>query len=143
MRTCLLKVGNNINIRIRKIPTYKINSTGLIFTSLFQELPYMNCRILLRCWRLGRWRPGNCPKICSNGRGVDYLREAVAQLLYEPTNSAEGQLGKVAIQDLKRLRYTIQRAEIMMAENGSDLRGLSSTAKSGISKKRGGRKRKI
>lgn len=71
-----------------------------------------------------------------------YLREAVAQLLYEPTNSVEGQLGKVAIQDLKRLRYTIQRAEIMMDENGSDHRGLSSTAKSGISKQRGGRKRK-
>jgi len=71
-----------------------------------------------------------------------YLREAVTQLLYEPTKSAEGQLGKVAMQDLKRLRYTIQRAEIMMAENGRDLRGLSSRATSRISKKRGDRKRK-
>jgi hypothetical protein len=70
-----------------------------------------------------------------------YLREAVTQLLYEPTHSAEGQLGRVAMQDLQRLRYSIQRAEIMMAENGRDHRGLS-TAKSEISKKRGGRKRK-
>jgi len=71
-----------------------------------------------------------------------YLREAVTQLLYEPTKSAEGRLGKVAMQDLKRLRYTIQRAEIIMAENGRDHRGLSSRATSGISKKRGDQKRK-
>jgi hypothetical protein len=69
-----------------------------------------------------------------------YLREAVTHLLYEPTHSAEGQLGRVAMQDLKRLRYNIQQAE-MMAENGHDHRGLSTTT-SGISKKRGGRKRK-
>ena len=71
-----------------------------------------------------------------------YLREAVTHLLYEPTKSAEGQLGKVAMQDLKRLRYTIQRAEIMMTDNGRDHLELSLTTKSGISKKRGGRKRK-
>lgn len=71
-----------------------------------------------------------------------YLCEAVTHLLYEPTKSAEGQLGKVAMQDLKRLRYTIQHAETMMAENGGDHRGLSPTTKSRVSKKRGGRKRK-
>jgi hypothetical protein len=68
-----------------------------------------------------------------------YLREAVTHLLYEPTHSPEGQLGRVAMQNLKTLRYNIQRAEIMMAEEGRDHRGYS-TATSGRSKKRGRRK---
>jgi hypothetical protein len=66
-----------------------------------------------------------------------YLREAVTQLLYEPTHSPEGQLARIAMQDLKRLRSIIQRVEIMTTENGRDHR-RSSTATSGISKKRGG-----
>jgi hypothetical protein len=65
------------------------------------------------------------------------LREAVTQLLYEPTHSPEGQLARIAMQDLKRLRCNIQRVEIMIAENGRDHR-RSSTAVSSISKKRGG-----
>lgn len=65
------------------------------------------------------------------------LREAVTQLLYEPAHSPEGQLARIAMQDLKRLRCNIQRVEIMIAENGRDHR-RSFTATSGISKKRGG-----
>lgn len=65
------------------------------------------------------------------------LREAVTQLLYEPTHSPEGQLARIAMQDLKRLRCNIQRVEIIITENGRDHRKLS-TATSGISKKRGG-----
>ncbi|KDR18205.1 Protein msta, isoform A, partial [Zootermopsis nevadensis] len=42
-----------------------------------------------------------------------YLREAVTQLLYEPTHSPEGQLTRVAMQDLKNLRYNIQNIEMM------------------------------
>jgi hypothetical protein len=67
----------------------------------------------------------------------ELLREAVTQLLYEPTNSPEGQLARIAMQDLKRLRCNIQRVEIMTTENGRDNR-RSSAATSGISKKRGG-----
>jgi hypothetical protein len=65
------------------------------------------------------------------------LREAVTQLLYEPTHTPEGQLARIAMQDLKRLRCNIQRVEIMITENGRDHR-RSSTASSGITKKRGG-----
>jgi hypothetical protein len=66
-----------------------------------------------------------------------FLREAVTHLLYEPTRSPEGQLARIAMQDLKRLRCNIQRVEMMITENRSDHR-RSSTATSGISKKRGG-----
>lgn len=65
------------------------------------------------------------------------LREAVTQLLYEPTHSPEGQLARIAMQDLKRLRCNIQHVEKMMAENGRDHR-RSSAATLGISKKRDG-----
>jgi hypothetical protein len=70
-----------------------------------------------------------------------YLRDAVTQLLYEPTHSPEGQLTRVAMQDLKNLRYNIQHTEMMIAGNGSDPR--SSTVTSGTSKKRGGRRKKM
>lgn len=69
-----------------------------------------------------------------------YLREAVTQLLYEPTHSPEGQLTRVAMQDLKNLRCNIQHIETMTAENGSDHR---STVTLGTSKKRGGRRKKM
>ncbi|XP_033608644.1 SET domain-containing protein SmydA-8 isoform X3 [Cryptotermes secundus] len=71
-------------------------------------------------------------------RGAEVsLREAVTQLLYEPTHSPEGQLARIAMQDLKRLRCNIQHVEKMMTENGRDHR-KSSAATSGISKKRDG-----
>lgn len=37
-----------------------------------------------------------------------YLREAAEMLLYEPPNSPEGGLARVALQDLKDLRQYIQ-----------------------------------
>jgi hypothetical protein len=69
-----------------------------------------------------------------------YLREAVTQLLYEPAHSPEGQLTRVAMQDLRNLRYNFKRAEMMMAQKGSDHR--SSTVTLETSKKRGHRKKK-
>jgi hypothetical protein len=65
------------------------------------------------------------------------LREAVTQLLYEPTNSPEGRLARIAMQDLKMLRCNIQRVETLITENGRDNR-RSSASTPGISKKRGG-----
>jgi hypothetical protein len=73
--------------------------------------------------------------------GESYLREAVTLLLYEPTHSAEGQLARAAMQDLKTLRYNIQHLELMVTETGSGHR-RPSTATSGTSKKRGGRRKK-
>lgn len=69
-----------------------------------------------------------------------YLREAVSQLLYEPMHSPEGQLARVAMQDLKNLRYSIQHAEKLVSEIESR---KSSTGSIGSTKKRsGGRKKK-
>jgi hypothetical protein len=65
------------------------------------------------------------------------LREAVTQLLYEPTNSPEGHLARIAMQELKRLRSNIQRMEIMIIADGRNNR-RSCAATSGNSKKRGG-----
>ena len=63
-----------------------------------------------------------------------YLREAVTQLLYEPMHSPEGQLARVAMQDLKNLRCSIQHAEKLVSE--------TETRTSSTKKRSGGRKKK-
>ncbi|KAJ9577911.1 hypothetical protein L9F63_025224 [Diploptera punctata] len=68
-----------------------------------------------------------------------YLREAISQLIYEPMNSPEGHLARVAMQDLKNLRYSIQHAEKLVSETETR---KSSTGSIGSAKKRGGGRKK-
>nr|CAD7605275.1 unnamed protein product [Timema genevievae] len=49
-----------------------------------------------------------------------YLREAVAHLIYEPQDTHEGQLAKMALQDLRSLRMRIQNLVLLQEDNNTN-----------------------
>nr|CAD7202770.1 unnamed protein product [Timema douglasi] len=113
-------LAKKINLCLDIIPILRRLEPGisrLLGISLY-ELHTATSAIANKQFRNGKTKEPELLKMLQESEG--YLREAVAHLIYEPRNTHEGQLAKMALQDLRDLRLSIQNLVLLQEDNNTN-----------------------